>query len=45
MTKVYNSFIPVKDAEIIVWAGNFTTKITALGTLLGLTADQIARIQ
>lgn len=45
MTKVYNSFIPVKDAELVVWAGNFTTKLPTLGTLLGLTTDQVVRAQ
>jgi hypothetical protein len=45
MAKVYNSFIPGKDAAIVVWASNFMTKIATLGLRLGLTQEQIARIQ
>lgn len=42
MTRIYNSYIPKKDADIAIWAGNLIAKIDTTGTQAGLSADQIA---
>jgi hypothetical protein len=42
MTRIYNSYIPSKDADIAIWAGNILAKIDAAGTQTGLSADRIA---
>lgn len=42
MIRIYNSFVPNKDAELVIWAGNIIAKIDEVGTLMGLSAEQIA---
>lgn len=45
MKRIYNSFVPKKDADIAVWARNFITKIAVIGPKVGLTQDQITKLQ
>lgn len=45
MTRIYNPFIPVKDADLAIWADNFDKKIEQAGTQLGLSAVEVAQLK
>lgn len=40
-----NSFFPRKDADLVVWATNFSEKIAVYGPQLGLSPEQITNEQ
>jgi hypothetical protein len=37
-----NTFYPIRQAEQIIWLGNFANKLPALAAVLGLTAGQVS---
>lgn len=45
MKKIYISFVPRADGDLVVWLSNLKEKIVTLGPVLGLTAAQVTSVQ